>query len=328
MSKSRQKWHCLHCSQTSSRRWNLKTHIGRKHQGIGQPIREDGTHSIATSNAAMQFIPDIMMSLQNNNNNYDMNHQVHPNSFSRSSYPRKEEDTPKKRDVLDEWLEFWRPIIQKMKEILEIKKFLYELFSFSSSQHTITDLGQTPIIEPIIPPVTRTASQPTPLASAPSPQQQEQKKMIINLGIDSITNLFITSTFMAPDLQRRARGLGKGEDAIIIPQEPSLLPYMMTTTSDNNNNSKKRGVEPNPITENTKEQELNEDRHDIEEYDIEEHPSSKSNLLIDNEDDDIINNNIDYYDDSSNIDYYDNSSDISMVIKRDKYGDIYEWYKV
>jgi hypothetical protein len=192
----------------------------------------------------------------------------------------------------------------------------------------ITGLGQTPIIEPIIPPVTRTALQPTPLASAPSPQQQEQKMMIINLGTDSITNSFITSTFMAPDLQRRARGLGKGEDAIIIPQEPSLLPYMMTTTSDNNNNSKKRGGEPNPITENTKEQELNEDRHDIEEYDIEEHPSSKSNLLIDNEDDDIIKNNIDYYDDSSNIDYYDNSSDISMVIKRDKYGDIYEWYKV
>jgi hypothetical protein len=100
---------------------------------------------------------------------------------------------------------------------------------------------------------------------------------------------------------------------------------MMTTTNDNNNNSKKRGGEPNPITENTKEQELNEDRHDIEEYDIEEHPSSESNLLIDNEDDDyVINNNIDY-DDSSNIDNnYDYSSDVSLVIKRDDHGDIYE----
>ena len=96
MSRSRQKWHCPHCSQTSSRRWNLKTHIGRKHQGIGQPVREDGTHSITMSNAAIQFIPDMMMSLQNNNNNYELNHQVHPNSFSRSSYLRKEEDTPKK----------------------------------------------------------------------------------------------------------------------------------------------------------------------------------------------------------------------------------------
>ena|SRR5215217_15460 len=121
MSRSRQKWHCPHCSQTSSRHSNLKTHIGRKHHGTGQPVREDGTHSIATSNAAIQFIPDIMMSLHNNNNNYDMNHQVHPNSFSRSSYLRKEEDTSKKRDVVDEILEFRRPMTQKMKEIMEIK---------------------------------------------------------------------------------------------------------------------------------------------------------------------------------------------------------------
>ena len=100
---------------------------------------------------------------------------------------------------------------------------------------------------------------------------------------------------------------------------------MRTTTSDNNNNySKKRG-EPNPITENKEEkQELKEDRHDIEEYHIEEHPSSKSNLLIDNEDGYVINNNIDC-DDSSNIDNnYDYSSDVSLVIKRDDHGDIYE----
>ena len=51
---------------------------------MGQPVREDGTHSITMSNAAaIQFIPDtdMMMSLQNNNNYYEMNHQVHPNSF-------------------------------------------------------------------------------------------------------------------------------------------------------------------------------------------------------------------------------------------------------
>jgi hypothetical protein len=66
-----------------------------------------------------------------------------------------------------------------------------------------------------------------------------------------------------------------------------------------------------------KQQELEEDRSDIEDE------SSEANLLIDNDDDYVINNNIDY-DDSSNFDCYDYSSDISMVIKRDKYGDIYE----
>jgi hypothetical protein len=61
----------------------FKTQNGRKHQGIGQPIEEDRMHSITTSNAAIQFNPDIMMSLPNNNKNYEVNHRVHPNSFSR-----------------------------------------------------------------------------------------------------------------------------------------------------------------------------------------------------------------------------------------------------
>jgi hypothetical protein len=82
--------------------------------------------------------------------------------------------------------------------------------------------------------------QPTP-QPAQSLQEQEQKnKDNINLLTTFIANLFITSTFKAEEFQRRARGgLGKGEDFIIIPQELSLLPYMMTTTNDNNNNSKK-----------------------------------------------------------------------------------------
>ncbi|HJU78410.1 MAG TPA: hypothetical protein VJ599_02455 [Nitrososphaeraceae archaeon] len=33
------KWLCPHCTQTSTRHWNLKTHIKRKHGGMGQPMR-------------------------------------------------------------------------------------------------------------------------------------------------------------------------------------------------------------------------------------------------------------------------------------------------
>ena len=173
--------------------------------------------------------------------------------------------------------------------------------------------------------------QPTPQqpAQTSQEQEQEQKKIIINPGTDLITNLFITSTFIAPDLQRRARGVEKREEhSIIIPQEPSLPPPSIITTApydDNNNNCKKRGGEPNPITENTKDQELEEDSHYIEEYHIEEHPSSKSDLLIGNDDDYVINNNNDYDVENRNIDnnyYY--SSDVSLVTKRDDHGDIYE----
>ncbi len=223
-----------------------------------------------------------------------LNHRVYPNSFSRSVNHRKEEETPKKRDALDEWLEFWRPIIQKMKEIQEILKTANELFSSYSSSSSlqqpsiITSLDQTPIIDPVIPPVTRTALQPTSLtpALAPSAQQQGQKKeKIIKLGTDLITDLFITSTFMAPEIQRRLREVGKGEeeeDSIIIPREPSLPPYMRTRTFNNNSNNKKR-EEENLLTENKgeeEEQQLEEDSHDIE-----GHPLSKNELPIDNEHD-------------------------------------------
>ena len=233
----------------------------------------------------------------------------------------------KEQDMIDEIYQMVIERKEKLRKIKEIKNFFNELSSLSSTsslQHPVTTLIQTPIIQPIIPPITTTAPlQPTPPQPAQSSQEeQEQKKMIINPRTDLITNLFITSTFMAPDLQKRARGEGEGgEDSIIIPQEPSLPPRMITTASydEKNNNSKKRGGEPNPTTENTKEQELEEDSHDIEEDSL-----SKSNLLIYNEYGYVINNNIDC-DDSSNIDNnYDYSSDVSLVIKRDDYGDIYE----
>ncbi len=101
MPKNKAKWHCPHCSQASSRHWNLKTHIRRKHQGIGQPVGEDEWH----------FIPD-MMSLQKKNNNYGLNSQVHPRTFS-MDYHKKEEDTSRKRDLLEEILQLWRPKIKQ-----------------------------------------------------------------------------------------------------------------------------------------------------------------------------------------------------------------------
>jgi hypothetical protein len=329
MVNNKRNWCCPNCRQTSSRHWNLKTHIERRHHRIGQPILEDKWHSTpntTSSLATMHFIPG-MMSLQNNNN-YDLNHQRYTQTFSASPYSKKGDDTSKKRDPVEECLEFWRRIAQQIKEIQEIKKTIDEFFSSSSSQqpNIITSLGQTSIIRPIIPPpITTTPLQPTPPQPAQSSQEQKKKENINPLTTFG-ANLFNTSTFMAEDPHRRARGVGEGggEAAIIIPQEPSLIPYMRTTISDNNNYSKKRG-EQNPITENKEEkQELKEDRHDIEEYHIEEHPSYKSNLLIDNEDGYVINNNIDC-DDSSNIDNnYDYSSDVSLVIKRDDHGDIYE----
>jgi hypothetical protein len=84
---------------------------------------------------------------------------------------------------------------KKNLKIQEIKSFYNELNYFSSSSqqpNIITSLGQTPIIRPIIPPVTTTPLQQT--QPAQSPQEQEQKKKNINLLTTLIANLFITST--------------------------------------------------------------------------------------------------------------------------------------
>ena len=45
MVKYIEKWQCPNCPQTSSRYWNLKTHIRRKHNGIGQPKKESESSS-------------------------------------------------------------------------------------------------------------------------------------------------------------------------------------------------------------------------------------------------------------------------------------------
>ena len=145
MSRSRQKWHCPHCSQTSSRHWNLKTHIRRKHQGIGQPIGEDEWHFTPTSTTTttMHFIPD-MMSLQKDNNNYGLNSQVHPRIFS-TAYHKKEEDIYKKRDLLEEILQLWRPKIKQIKELLEIRNLFSQIQYASSQQQQQPIIGSIPV---------------------------------------------------------------------------------------------------------------------------------------------------------------------------------------
>jgi hypothetical protein len=60
MVNNRLKWCCPHCSQTSSRYWNLEVHIERKHQGTGLPIGEDERNSSYTASTATHYIPDMM----------------------------------------------------------------------------------------------------------------------------------------------------------------------------------------------------------------------------------------------------------------------------
>jgi hypothetical protein len=145
LGRQKANWHCPHCLQASSRHWNLKTHIRRKHQGIGQPIGEDEWHftPTPTSTTTMHFIPDMMSLRNNKNNDYDLNSQVHPMTFS-IDYHKKEEDTSRKRDLLEEILQLWRPKIKQIKEILETKD-LFSQIQYDSSQQQQPIIGGIPV---------------------------------------------------------------------------------------------------------------------------------------------------------------------------------------
>ena len=185
--QSRKKWCCLHCSQRSARHWNLKVHIKRRHNGIGEPIDEE---------ELKDFKDKISNQFFYHNQPYSVN------DLSRENGKVKE----KEQDMIDVMYKMVIEHKEKVMKIKEIKSFIYELSSLSSSQQSITvaGLGQTPIIQPTIPPIATTAPmQPTP----PQPAQSSQeKKMIINPETDLITNLFITSTLIVPEIQRRLRG--------------------------------------------------------------------------------------------------------------------------
>ena len=225
--------------------------------------------------------------------------------------------------MIDEYHQIVIEYKEKIREIQEIKSFFNELYYFSSSSqqpNTNTNLGQTPMIRPKIPPVTTAPLEQT--QPAQSSQEQEQKEENINRRAIFSSRLFFDSTFQVEEFQKRIRE-EKIEDFIVTPLKLWPIPIITTITSNdnNNNNNIKKSVQANPAIENTKE-EVEQDRSDIE-----EHSSSKPNLLMDNEDEEAIIRNMEY-DDSSNIEYDASSSDVSLVVKRDQYGDIYEWYRV
>jgi hypothetical protein len=144
---NKRKWYCPHCSQTSSRRGNLKTHIERWHQGTGRPIREDERHSSYTASTATHYIPDMMIGLQNNNNNPHLNYRSYPHTFSAERRKIKEgkevEEVSKKRDPISESLEFARKWVEWLRLYAELKNLSNQLWSTTP---TFTD--QLSVLQP------------------------------------------------------------------------------------------------------------------------------------------------------------------------------------
>jgi hypothetical protein len=143
---------------------------------------------------------------------FSHNHPYGVNDLSLGSRQGKD----KEQDIIEVCYKIIMEQKEKLRKIKEIKSFFNELSSSSSSfQQPNISLGQTPVIGAISPPaVTIPRLDPTPQSQAPLPQEQEQKKEIINPGTDLIVNSLITSTFMVEDYQRKIRG--EGEDLLLL----------------------------------------------------------------------------------------------------------------
>src|SRR6476659_10186204 len=134
----REPYHCPHCHQTCSRRWNMKVHIQRKHGGI----RQQPIGSVSHSTRA-EFIPG--MNSLGANGRY-RHHEASPDYVHLPSelYPDKlGESSPlptppsKEKDASDKLLE-------TIGEAVEIRKISKQLQSFSSPSSSF--LGQLPDI--------------------------------------------------------------------------------------------------------------------------------------------------------------------------------------
>ncbi|HET7148633.1 MAG TPA: hypothetical protein VFI73_09070 [Candidatus Nitrosopolaris sp.] len=85
-----------HCNQTSTRRWNLKTHINRRHAGAGRPIPKIATDPMWTG---------------------EVGYQTRNNNFSITNH------NPKAHDPGD----FLEQILQQLRKVKEFKDLYSEL---------------------------------------------------------------------------------------------------------------------------------------------------------------------------------------------------------
>ena len=61
------RWSCPFCSQASTRHWNLKVHIQRRHNGIGGPIRTAGPFNSNYGTVRRQLEPAATLFAKSDN---------------------------------------------------------------------------------------------------------------------------------------------------------------------------------------------------------------------------------------------------------------------
>jgi len=112
-------WNCPVCTMRSTRHWNVERHIGRLHEGLGEPVNESGK-------TKEQCQIDMNMQISHNNQNSQKLATFRQDRFKESRFSRTHNygmDNNKRWDFMDE-------IIEPVKKMLEFTKVLTELKSY------------------------------------------------------------------------------------------------------------------------------------------------------------------------------------------------------
>jgi hypothetical protein len=120
-------WNCPNCQESSTRNWNIKRHIQRRHGGMGEPVRY-GT---------MQYYKD--MNPRNFHFPFAYSHHVPSSSLIR----KKKSD-----NNFSEFLE--HQILQPLRRMVEFKDLISQLFTTQQQQQRIMP-GSGSIAYPSIP---------------------------------------------------------------------------------------------------------------------------------------------------------------------------------
>jgi hypothetical protein len=141
-------WKCISCPQISTRRWNLTTHIKRKHKGIGNPIALEYHHGRGVSK--ISALEDSFSHDYDQRNPNRISAGSNPNiSVGNNNYPLREESS-----LIDDFHDI---VIKKVPE--QIRK-LNEVAIFFGSGQTRQEIPNRNIV------LTRTPSPSTDTQSS------------------------------------------------------------------------------------------------------------------------------------------------------------------
>jgi hypothetical protein len=133
------RWYCPFCSQASTRHWNLKVHINRRHNGIGEPIGTAGSFNSSFGSVHGQLEPAAAHSAKSNNFRNNPAHayktDYYPNSMSFSLTAKRNRESSSQN--MDE-------MIRMMAELKEFLRWLPP--ASSSSQESMMNAWLFPLL--------------------------------------------------------------------------------------------------------------------------------------------------------------------------------------